>query len=171
MALVRFPVEVDITCVNKTWFTLHKNKQIKEDHYVIGFCQRQGNTIIAVLENNSQAAIKQAVLENVGKGAILYAEEKILCNSLREFYEISELKDGSRVDGDVHVNNVKNLWKDLKRVVKQTHIHVSKKHLELYCGEVAWRANHRHLSDSEKFELALSQIATGNKRTYKDLIK
>ena len=169
---VRVPIEVDITCVNKTWFSLKKKIKV-EPMYVIGIFQRQGRAIIEMIENNSQQAIEEAVLRNTEKGCILYAEENILSGSLREFYEISELKEGNRVDGDVHVNNVKNMWKDLKRVIKQTHIQVSKKHLQSYCNEVAWRINNRGLTATEKFNLLLrnSVCPDGRKSSYKNLIK
>lgn len=168
---VRVPIEIDITCVNKTWFSLKTKKNVS--YYVIGLYQRHGQAIVEPLEDNNPETIAEAIFKYAEKGSIVYAEEKLLPASVREFYEIYELKDGERSNGDIHVNNVKSIWKSLKRVIKQTHIHVSKKHLSLYCGEVVWRVNNRHLSPSDKFNLVLASAAVGigKKSTYKNLIK
>lgn len=176
MAFIKVPIEVDITYVNKTWFSLKKKYKADVRHYVIGIYQRgigdvPGVAIINTLSDNSFEVIEAAVLESIGTGAILYCEKNILPITLKESYEIVELQDGKHSNGDVHVNNVKNMWKDLKRTIKQTHVQVSQKHLHLYCGEVAWRANHRHLSPSDKFHLILNQAAMVGKRPYKNLIK
>lgn len=171
MALVRMPIEVDITYVNKTWFSAKKKKDVL--HYVIGLFQREGEAIIRTLPDNKAETITEALLQYVEKGSMFYVEHNILPVTLSEFYEIHELKDKERSNGDVHVNHVKNMWKDLKRTIKQTHVQVSQKHLQLYCNEVAWRVNHRNLSPYDKFNLLLSASATGveKKTTYNDLIK
>lgn len=167
--LVRMPIEVDVTYVNKTWFTLRK-KSSNAKHYVIGFFQREGKAIIKTLINNDPITIKKAILENVSPGSILYAEENILPESLKTVYEVYEMGE-AQTDKGVHIAHVKNMWKDLKRNLKQVHIQVSKKHLQLYCSEVEWRINHRHLSSMEKFNLVLSNVSFVGHRPYKKLIE
>lgn len=167
---IRVPIEVDITYVNKTWYSYHTKKD--EKHYVIGIYQRQGQAIIKALPDNKPETIHAIMLECVEKGCMVYVEEGLLPESLKPFYEITELKTskGQYVNGDIHVNHVKNMWKDLKRVIKRTHIHVSQKHLQLYCHEVTWRVNTRDLSAMEKFNLALSNCAIPRgKTTFKQL--
>ncbi len=172
MAFIKVPIEVDITCVNKTWFTLKKSNKKVEPQNVIGIFQREGSAIIHALKDSRAETITEAVLQFVAKGCTLYVEHNVIPIDLAEFYTIVELKDGRHANGDVHVNNVKNLWKDLKRTIRQTHLHVSNKHLQLYCDEVMWRANHRHLSPSEQFEAILSNITIPREKAkYKNLIK
>jgi len=166
---VRLPVEVDITCVNKGWFTLKKKPNVQ--HFIIGFFQRNGKAIISAMPNNDPETIKEFVLKHAQQGCILYTENKMLPTEVKQLYEVYELDKDTHVNGDIHVNNVKSMWKDLKRTIKQTHVNVSQKHLQLYCDEVAWRVNHRDLSPSERFDLLLTACATGKKRTYQDLIK
>lgn len=175
--LVRIPIEVDITYVNKTWFSL-KKKSSNAKHYVIGIFQRgvanvPGKAIIRVLQDNTPEAITESILLLAEKGCMLYAEENILPTAIKELYTVSELKtsEGERVSGEVHVNNVKNMWKDLKRQLKRTHVWVSKKHLQLYCDEVAWRISHKHLSPIEKFDLLITMSAQSDHTTYKKLIE
>lgn len=169
---IRVPIEVDITYVNKTWFSNRPKNDVR--HYVIGFFQRapKPTVIIEALPDNEAETIVDAILRNAQAGSMLYAEAGILPAQIKEVYEVSEMEN-ERVTGDVHVNNVRNVWKDLKRTIKQTHIQVSQKHLQLYCNEVAWRINNRHLSATEKFNLLLSNsfIGGGRKGSYKNLIK
>lgn len=155
MPTIRVPIEVDVTQVNKTWFSGRKKNHPK--HYVIGFFQRSnpGRAIIKAIADNSEETIKAAVTTHTEKGSILYAEENVLPKSLNDDYEIKEIKVSS---GDLHVNNVKTMWRDLKREIKRVHVQVSQKYLQSYCNEVAWRKNHQHLSDSDKFHLALSNL-------------
>lgn len=169
---VRVPIEVDITYVNKTWYTFRKKVSNKK-HYVIGFYQREiGNNpcqcLIRVLDDNSSDNITDAFLKSVPQGSIVYCEQGLLPEPLKSMYDISEFKVPGK---EIHVNHVKNLWKDLKRQIKEVHVQVSKKHLELYCGEVVWRTNHRHLSAEEKFNLFLKMSVDVPKRTYKNLTK
>lgn len=176
---VRVPIEVDITYTNKTWFSL-KKKISNEKHYVIGFYQRgikgqvNGIAIIKALPDNKSETIEKVVLENISKGCMLYAHENILPASLKNVYEISELKvsEGQFTNGDIHINNVNNMWRDLKRLIKREHIHVSKKHLQLYCSEVAWRINHSHLNTQGRFEALMSNLSVKpEKRSYQDFTK
>lgn len=176
MPTIKAPIEIDVTCVNKTWFTLKKKKD-PTLHYVLGIFHRheQGKAIIKVLDDNTPEAIYEAIFSCLQIGCTLYVEENILPGTLKDFYEIKELKssEGERVNGDNHINNVKNMWRDLKRQLKRVHVQVSKKHLQGYCNEVAWRINHRHLSDREKFDLLLSASLVGveKHRTQKDIVK
>ena len=125
------------------------------------------------MEDNKPETIQEVLTSIVEKGSMVYCESGMLPDALKDIYEISELAAQRHSDGEIHVNNVKNMWKDLKRTIKQTHIQVSKKHLQLYCDEVAWRINHQHLTTSQKFDLLLknSSLGPGKKSTYQKLIK
>lgn len=170
MPTIKTSVEVDVTYVNKTWFSLRPNKGGNVKHYVIGFFQREpGKAIIKALPDNKPETITQAVFESVAKGAILYSQENILPSSLNEFYEMRVFEEGKHINGDIHVNNVNNMWRDLKRQLKRVHVQVSQKHLQGYCNEVAWRINNRHLTPMEKFNLLLSNCEV--RCSYKNLIK
>lgn len=169
---IRVPIEVDITYTNKTWYSKRPRKI--DNHYVMGFFQRnpvgKGVAKILTLENNNPETIHELISKNVAAGSILFTEENLLPESLVDLYEIYELtaSDG-HANGDLHVNNVKNMWRDLKRNIKREHVSVSKKHLQGYCDEVAWRINTSHLSPQERFEDLLSNVGNGNHVTYKEL--
>jgi len=174
MVTVNAPIEVDITQVNKTWFTLKKKKDRgPAPQFAIGFYQRikdSDNCRLTKLPAKTPSMIAKLVQEHVQPGATLYCEKGMLPDSLREIYVIEELNDGEHVRGDIHINNIKNAWKDLKRNIKREYISVSSWHLELYLGEVEWHVNHRNMSASERFEtLIKASVRTVKHMTYDDL--
>lgn len=173
MITVEVPIEVGITYTNKSWY--RRGDKIKEKNYVMGIFKRGVANVKSVariisLKDDNDYTIADCISENIASGATIYTEENLLPFFLKEFYNIVELKkNDGHAKGDLHINNINNMWKDLKRQIKREHIHVSKDHLQGYCNEVAWRINNNHLSPQEKFELIFKSIATAPKLTYKAL--
>ena len=62
------------------------------------------------------------------------------------------------VVGDIYTQNVENLWSILKRGIYGVYRVVSKKYLQAYIDEYAWRYNNRKYQD-KMFDLLLRQIA------------
>ena len=54
------------------------------------------------------------------------------------------LRAGVYVDGDVHTNTIEGFFGLLKNGIRGTYHSVSRKHLQSYLDEFAWRYNHRH---------------------------
>jgi hypothetical protein len=78
------------------------------------------------------------------------------------------------VQGNVHTNGIENFWSLLKRSLGGTYVSVEPFHLFRYVDEQAFRFNHRKdaagnaLNDSDRFQLALSQIA-GKRLTFAEV--
>src|SRR5437879_10540591 len=78
------------------------------------------------------------------------------------------------VDGRVHTNGLENFWSLLKRGIAGTYVSVEPFHLFRYLDEQMFRFNNRKdadgnkLSDSDRFQLALSQIA-GKRLTFAEV--
>ena len=62
------------------------------------------------------------------------------------------------VDGQIHTNGLENFWSLLKRGINGTYVSVEPFHLFRYLDEQAYRFNNRKLTDSERFEIAVSGI-------------
>ena len=58
--------------------------------------------------------------------------------------------------GDVHVNTLEGFWSMLKRSIRGTHVHVSRKHLPKYLGEFEYRWNMRHAPETMFERLLMS---------------
>ncbi len=79
------------------------------------------------------------------------------------------------VRDQVHVNGIENFWSLLKRSLKGTYVAVEPFHLQRYVDEQVFRYNYRggkrkesRITDSQRFELALSQVA-GKRLTFAEL--
>jgi ISXO2 transposase-like protein len=76
------------------------------------------------------------------------------------------------VRGRVHTNGLENFWSLLKRGLNGTYVAVEPFHLSRYLDEQTFRYNHRKdesgrkLTDTERFSLALSQVA-GKRLTFR----
>ena len=62
------------------------------------------------------------------------------------------------VSGDVHTNTIEGFWSLVKRGIGGVYHSVSKKHLQDYLSEYAWRYNRRNEPDSH-FEALLLRAA------------
>lgn len=63
------------------------------------------------------------------------------------------------VKGGFHNNTIEGFWSQLKRTIKGTHIHVSRRHLQKYVDEVAFRYENRNKQDS-MLETILSHVVS-----------
>lgn len=73
------------------------------------------------------------------------------------------------VRGEAHTNTIEGFWSHLKAGLGAIYIQVSKKHLQKYCDEFAYRYNSRHLKDFERFGYWF--IKCEKRLTYNILIK
>jgi hypothetical protein len=62
------------------------------------------------------------------------------------------------VRGDVYTQNIENIWSHFKRGVTGVYRIVSKKYLQAYADEYAFRYNHRK-EQPQMFNLLLAQVA------------
>ncbi len=175
MTNILFPIELGIAHVNEAWWSTKLKRKVVEDMYVIGFYQRSKpcKCLIVVLDDKSESSIEKSVVEHISEGNLIYCESGVLPKSISDIYTIVEVGRGEKTTEtkDQHINHVNSMWRDLKRNIKDEHIQVSKKHLQLYCDEVAWRINNAHLSAFEKFDMLIKSAAQVGPRKYKDLTK
>lgn len=78
--------------------------------------------------------------------------------------------DGKKqfVDGDIYTNTIEGFWSILKRGIIGIYHHMSKKHLQLYANEFAFRYNTRQISEGSRFKLFLCNAE--KKLTYQNII-
>lgn len=105
--------------------------------------QKHGQALIdsltAALPVAKNDTVKVRLLKSI-------AEQYLLVNFEKEY-----------VRGGFHNNTIEGFWSQLKRTIKGTHIHVSRKHLQKYVDEVAFRYEQRKNQDT-MFETILSHI-------------
>ncbi len=180
-------VEVDETFVGGKLRNMHRDRRARfaaeSGHaggptgktVVMGILDRDARQVRAqVVPNVKRETLQTEVLENVKYGSPVFTDSAVPYDNLRSRYIHEVVNHMERyVDGRVHTNGLENFWSLFKRTLRGTYVCVEPFHLERYADEQSFRFNNRGtkdnpLNDSDRFLLALSQIA--NKRlTYKEL--
>jgi transposase-like protein len=143
---------------------------------VWGVLDRESRKVRAtVVPKVNREALQTAVLDQLAPGSKVYTDEAKVYRSLPNDY-IHEFVNHMEkyVNGQVHTNGLENFWSLLKRGLSGTYVAVEPFHLHRYVDEQVFRYNHRKdengnkLSDSDRFEKALSQIA-GKRLTFAEV--
>jgi transposase-like protein len=174
-------VEVDESYVGGKVRNMHKERRqqfgggISGKAVVQGMLDRSLREVRAtVVPDTKRETLQNLVLNNIRRGSIVYSDEVVAYDKLRDNF-VHEVVNHSEeyVRGRVHTNGLENFWSLMKRGLKGTYVCVEPFHLERYVDEQVFRYNNRAtkdnpLNDSDRFVLALSQIA-GKRLTYKEL--
>jgi hypothetical protein len=114
--------------------------------------------------------LQYEILNQVEFGAKLYTDDAVAYNELASIYAHDVVNHAQEyVRGRVHTNGLENFWSLLKRGLHGTYVAVEPFHLFRYVDEQVFRYNNRKdLNDSQRFDLALSQVA-GKRLTYAEL--
>lgn len=137
---------------------------------VFGMVERQGNAVLKHVEKAGRNLIP-IVEQNVDPSTKVYTDGYQAYQAL--YWKGWTHKSvnhmiGERVRGQVHTQNIENIWSHMKRGIDGIYIHVSPKHLQMYCNEYAYRYSTRDMSDIERFSDWFSHSLC--RLTYKELI-
>ena len=171
------PVEVDETFVGGKKKNMHKEKKVRYEAkggahgktIVMGLLDRELRQVRAkVVPNIKRETLQREVLHEVRFGSKVYTDEWVGYDNLHSRFVHNVVNHAETyVNGLVHTNGIENFWSLLKRTLSGTYVAVEPYHLDRYIDEQAFRFNNRAtkdnpLNDSDRFVLALSQVA--NKR-------
>ena len=176
-------VETDETFVGGRKKNMHKDRVLRYEQkggaqgktVVQGFLDRDLRKVRAnIVPNVKRETLQAAIMKEVKYGSKVYTDDAVAYNELRSRF-VHEMvnKTESYVKGRVHVNGMENFWSLLKRTLNGTYVAVEPFHLSRYIDEQVFRYNHRGskeapMTDVDRFELALSQIA-GKRLTYAEV--
>jgi transposase-like protein len=188
-------VEVDETYVGQKSQNMHKSRklrfqQLRNMHQdtntptnsryygktaVMGLLDREQRKVRAtVVPNVKRETLQNVILKEVEHGSKVYTDQLVSYNNLTAKYahEVVNHLEGY-VNGRVHTNGLENFWSLLKRSLHGSYVAVEPFHLFRYVDEQVFRYNNRgskkqKVSDSERFELALSQVA-GKRLTFAEV--
>ncbi|NQU62057.1 MAG: IS1595 family transposase [Rhodospirillales bacterium] len=127
---------------------------------VFGMIERGGDVITRVVPNAQRNTLIPHIVANVERGSTISTDEYHPYKSLpAEGYEHLVVKHREReyVRGKAHTNTLDGFWSILKRAIRGTHVHVSRKHMAKYLGEFEFRYNLRH-SPERMFDLLLASF-------------
>jgi transposase-like protein len=91
---------------------------------------------------------------------MIYTDEFVSYNKLKEHHYIHHKVNHASKQwtiGKIHTNNIEGFWSTLKRGIGGVYHHVSRKHLQGYINEYAFRYNHR-LDEQPIFLTVLQKV-------------
>ncbi len=97
-------------------------------------------------------ALHDFVHRHAEEGSTLYTDENSGYNGLSEIYDHKTINHSSKryANGDVHVNGIESMWALLRRGYRGTFHHWSKKYMDFYLAEFAFRQNSKDMEPPEK---------------------
>ena len=134
---------------------------------ILGIVDRgSGQARVRVVPNLRRETIHKAFKDLVTEGSTVVTDGSHLYVGLRERYShqrhVHYGPNGQTgftflpIKGE-STQRVENLWSNLKRGIRGTHIHVSKQHLQKYADEFAFRYSHRG-SQVPVFEVLVGRV-------------
>ncbi len=122
-------------------------KSTDDKAIVFGIVERGGDVVTRHVQDRTARTLIPHIKKFVKRGSKIRTDEWSGYRSLTERHGYEhETVDHSReewVRGDIHTNTIEAFWANVKRGIKGTYVHVSKKHLQSYLREFEYRHNLR----------------------------
>jgi transposase len=128
---------------------------------VLGMVERGGKIRARVIPSRRGPALSREVRANVNPASIIFTDDWQAYKPLRREYldhRIINHSIGEYVHGDVHTNTIEGFFGNLKTGMRGAYKKVSRKWLQSYLDEYAWRYNQRG-SGEPMFEALLRHAA------------
>lgn len=137
-----------------------QGRSCKDKTPVFGMVDLKGNVSAHVVPDTTGSTLKGIIDKNVDKNnSVIITDEWLGYAQLKKDYQHVIIKHIEKefVRGAFHTNTIEGFWSQLKRTIKGTHIHVSRRHLQKYVDEVAFRYMNRDKQD-RMFETILKNV-------------
>jgi transposase-like protein len=147
-------IEVDETFVGGKNINRHADKKVensqgrsfKDKTPVFGaFSRTTGKIYTHVIPDTKAKSIIPIIDSKIEKGSYIMSDEWGAYRNLNKDYQhdIVYHCKGEYTNGNTTTNRVENFWSVFKRTLKGSYISVSRKYLQNYANEVAFRFNNR----------------------------
>jgi transposase len=130
---------------------------------ILGMVERGGRVRLRVIAKRRGEPLSGAVRANVDLDSILLTDDWYSYKPLRhEYAEHRTINHsaGVYVEGDIHTNTIEGFFGNLKTGMRGTYKQVSRKWLQSYLDEYAWRYNQRHRGSRSMFHMLVNEAAT-----------
>lgn len=134
----------------------------KDKTPVLGIVKRGGGVRAKVSPDGAYTeAIIKNITDNVAVGSHVISDDNRIYRKVKMFGMSHDSVNHSKkeyVKGAVHTNTIEGFWGQMKRSIDGTYHAVSKKHLQAYVDEFAYRYSHR-FSSQPLFLKMLNSVA------------
>ena len=141
------------------------SQAMKKKAVIIGAVERQGRIKAEVSPNGKAKTIGGFLDRTIEvEGTRLFTDESNRYDLVAKRYDRHTVnhKRKEYVRGESHVNTMESFWSHVKRSIRGTHKHVSKKHLQAYVDGFVFHRNNRH-NDSERFAVLLGTLLSASR--------
>jgi transposase len=114
---------------------------------VLGMVERKGRVFVTTVPSVKRATLFPHIEERVLPASTIYTDELEAYNTIQgSGYQHRRINHSARVyvSGDIHTNTIEGFWSLTKNGIRGVYHAVSRKHLQGYLNEYAWRYNERH---------------------------
>lgn len=110
-----------------------------------------------VVPNTKKKMLQPIIKQTVGEGSVLISDEWYAYKGLEKYYEhqVVDHKRGQYVNGNFTTNALEGAWSHFKRSIIGVYHSVSRKYLQHYANEFAFRYNMREEDYNEVFGVFL----------------
>lgn len=124
---------------------------------VVVMRERDGKSLARVFKHEGHSL--DTIRERVAEGATVYADEAASWDGLHARYETHRINHQLAFsDEGACTNQAESYFSRLRRAEVGTHHHISGRYLQTYANEMAWREDHRRVSNGEQFEMVVSVV-------------
>ncbi|MDE2165397.1 MAG: IS1595 family transposase [Alphaproteobacteria bacterium] len=113
---------------------------------VFGMLERGANVMTRVVPDAKRKTLEPHLIEKIERGSLVSTDEYVGYDNLTKLgYDHQRVNHRKHeyVRGIIHTNGLEGFWSMLKRAIRGTHVHVSRRHLAKYLGEFEFRYNRR----------------------------
>ena len=145
-------VECDESYLGGALKNKHRNKLKQGTHKdkqpVFGMVERGGRVIARVTPDAKEKTILPIMAERILPASTVYTDSYTTYDNvhkMKQGYQHSRINHSEKVYvmGDIHTNTIEGFWSLLKRGIGGVYHSVSRKYLQTYCDEYAYRYNRR----------------------------
>jgi transposase-like protein len=129
---------------------------------VVGMVERKGHVVAKVASRLTVKDLNALIRENVAPDSTLMTDDYCGYRRAHGFvkrHSIIKHSEHSYVVGEIHTNTIEGFWSQLKRSINGTFHSVSRKHLQKYVNEFAYRYNRRKSETAMFLHVAASVAA------------
>jgi len=125
----------------------------------MGMLERKGKVYLKHIPNAGKWTLLKQIEENVSPRTRVITDEWRAYTQLPRYGYPHDFVNHQHtyVNGDIHTQNIENVWSNFKRGLRGVYRNVSKKYLQAYADEYAFRYSNR-FSGGKMFDLILAQV-------------